>query len=517
MQTTLILLILSLITTYDVTTDDNTLDYKTQYEIVIDMHEQLLNSWHQIYNDSAILHVANYFDSLDIIHNDLEIKWNKARSYHILGSINAANLDYNNAMNNYVISLKTLDNINSQYYDIKKHYLTGLIYKKISSLFLLSEHFNKSFDLLLKCINEFHECNDSSHLVVEYLTLGSFCDMLDKNGNNPDTNIYYIKTAENYLSKFPERSYEKAYYYYCLSYYYRSIHKQDSALILRNKALQNVPKYTSIYYSMNRAAAYAYYAEKEYDSALYYALEAFRSPDLFDQRDAAEGLAEIYKELGNEKESAKYASLHREIQRTYLDLKIQNSEISKTYDNYLTNKIKIESNKKSAQPICIFVIIVIAIVVTIKLNAIKNKASNCEEVTNTLFLEKWKALQETEIVLSIIERCNNNNDLMGDSIIYFKNPLTTTEISMYKTTIDSIFNDFTHKFTSKHSDMSSIELDYCFISILPLTEIQKAGLLSLSYQGIVSRRKRVTSKLKESLNNNKLIDFMQNSLKEGLI
>ena len=106
---------------------------------------------------------------------------------------------------------------------------------------------------------------------------------------------------------------------------------------------------------------------------------------------------------------------------------------------------------------------------------------------------------------------------MGDSIIYFKNPLTTTEISMYKTTIDSIFNDFTHKFTSKHSDMSSIELDYCFISILPLTEIQKAGLLSLSYQGIVSRRKRVTSKLKESLNNNKLIDFMQNSLKEGLI
>jgi hypothetical protein len=65
--------------------------------------------------------------------------------------------------------------------------------------------------------------------------------------------------------------------------------------------------------------------------------------------------------------------------------------------------------------------------------------------------------------------------------------------------------------------MTKVELDYCFISILPLTEIQKAGLLSLSYQGIVSRRKRVTSKLKESLQNQKLIDFMKKSLKDGLI
>ena len=147
----------------------------------------------------------------------------------------------------------------------------------------------------------------------------------------------------------------------------------------------------------------------------------------------------------------------------------------------------------------------------------KNRSVNNEALANTLFLERWNTFQETEIFISIIKRCDDNKDLMGDTIMYFKRPLTNTEMSTYKATIDSLFNDFTNRFSLKYPDMTKVELDYCFISILPLTEIQKAGLLSLSYQGIVSRRKRVTSKLKESLQNQKLIDFMKKSLKDGLI
>ena len=244
---------------------------------------------------------------------------------------------------------------------------------------------------------------------------------------------------------------------------------------------------------------------------------ALLSPNLLDQRDAAEGLSEIYKILGNDSESVKYSSIYQEIQRKYLDIKIQNSTISKTYDAYLKDKTIDEKKEKYVQPIWIILIAVTVVLTTIKLVILKNKHSNYKELSNTLFLERWNTFQETEIYYSIIERCDFNKDLMGDTIMYFKNPLTTSELSTYKTTIDTLFNDFTHKFSTQHPNLSDVELDYCYISILPLTEIQKAGLLTLSYQGVVSRRKRVANKLEKSLSGQKLADFMKKSLKDGLV
>ena len=237
---------------------------------------------------------------------------------------------------------------------------------------------------------------------------------------------------------------------------------------------------------------------------------------MFDKRDAAEGLSEIYKVLGDEKESVKYASIYREIQKKCLDLKIQNATIGKIYDSYLNEKMA-EKNNGAGQAIWIVVILVVVSILIVVVYVKNNKNKSSYELANTLFLKKWNTFQETEIVMSIIERCDDNKDLMGDTVMYFKKPLTNTEISIYKTTVDSLFNDFTNRFSSKYPDLTNVELDYCFISILPLTEIQKAGLLSLSYQGIVSRRKRVTSKLRESLQNQKLIDFMKKSLKDELI
>lgn len=176
-----------------------------------------------------------------------------------------------------------------------------------------------------------------------------------------------------------------------------------------------------------------------------------------------------------------------------------------------------EKNNGAGQAIWIVVILVVVSILIVVVYVKNNKNKSSYELANTLFLKKWNTFQETEIVMSIIERCDDNKDLMGDTVMYFKKPLTNTEISVFKATVDSLFNDFTNRFSSKYLDLTKVELDYCFISILPLTEIQKAGLLSLSYQGIVSRRKRVTSKLRESLQNQKLIDFMKKSLKDELI
>lgn len=105
MFTTLFLILLTLTNPCE----SNPHDINDYYETVIDNHEQLLNSWHQIYSDSSILQVVNYFDSLDVVNSNNEVKWNIARYHHILGSIYAANKDYNMAMEHFVISLRSLD------------------------------------------------------------------------------------------------------------------------------------------------------------------------------------------------------------------------------------------------------------------------------------------------------------------------------------------------------------------------------------------------------------------------
>lgn len=535
MLTTIFMFMMTLMMSGNVNPQNTPAEIEVCYERTIAVHEQLLDSWHQICCDSAISPVVSYFDSLDIVCPNPVVKWNKARSHYVLGSICSYNLDYVRAMEHFVVALETLEDISKSTYETQKHRLVGLIDKKISSLFLFCELFDKSFDMQMECINEFLACNDSSRLVVEYLTLGSFCDMLGENGSNPDTNLYYIRKAENYLRGFPEQSYERAYYDYCLSYYYKSINQHDTALTLQAKALRNMPQHNSFYYSMNRAAAFAFYADGKYDSALYYALEAFKSPDFFDQRDAAEGLSEIYKEIGDESESAKYASIYRDAQSRYLDIKIQNAAIEKIYDTYL-HKVLTETKEKHGQPIWLVAALILMSAIIIlwmkRLGTKKNKPDNNaiiptvetmqsmpnrEEMASALFLERWSAFQETEIFNSIIDRCNDNKNLMAETIMYFDKPLTISEMSLFKATLDSLFNDFTNRFSLQHSDLTSVELDYCFVSILPLSETQKAGLFSLSYQGMVSRRKRVTNKLKEALCDQKLTDFMKKAIKDGLV
>ena len=112
MFTATLILLLTLAISFDVGsyTADNSQstvsDVKDRYEMIIDGHECLLDGWHQIYSDSAILQVVNYFDSLNIVNSNSEVKWNKASGHHILGSICAANTDYTMAMEQFIISLK---------------------------------------------------------------------------------------------------------------------------------------------------------------------------------------------------------------------------------------------------------------------------------------------------------------------------------------------------------------------------------------------------------------------------
>ena len=81
-----------------------------------------------------------------------------------------------------------------------------------------------------------------------------------------------------------------------------------------------------------------------------------------------------------------------------------------------------ENGRKQTQSIWVVLILlafVLSIIIYFYIS--KNRSVNNEALANTLFLERWNTFQETEIFISIIERCDDNKDLMGDTIMYFKN------------------------------------------------------------------------------------------------
>ncbi|MBR2052499.1 MAG: hypothetical protein IJ961_08500, partial [Bacteroidales bacterium] len=75
--------------------------------------------------------------------------------------------------------------------------------------------------------------------------------------------------------------------------------------------------------------------------------------------------------------------------------------------------------------------------------------------------------------------------------------------------INHCFKDFVNHIRKTYPELNKGEIDYCMISLLDISEIHKAALLGLSYQGCVSRRKRVAEKTKMSNINEDLMLFLQ--------
>ena len=75
--------------------------------------------------------------------------------------------------------------------------------------------------------------------------------------------------------------------------------------------------------------------------------------------------------------------------------------------------------------------------------------------------------------------------------------------------INLCFNDFVNKIRTTFPELNKGEIDYCMLSLLSISEIHKAALLGLSYQGCVSRKKRVAEKTKMSNINEELLSFLQ--------
>ncbi len=125
------------------------------------------------------------------------------------------------------------------------------------------------------------------------------------------------------------------------------------------------------------------------------------------------------------------------------------------------------------------------------------------------FSERWNSFTSSEIFISIKDKCENESDLNAANVSVSMIRLKENEIMNLEKEINFCFDDFTDKFRKTFPKLNKGEIDYCMLSLLNISEIHKAALLGLSYQGCVSRKKRVVEKTKMSNINEDLMSFLQ--------
>ena len=135
----------------------------------------------------------------------------------------------------------------------------------------------------------------------------------------------------------------------------------------------------------------------------------------------------------------------------------------------------------------------------------KRKIANSE-----FFSERWNKFESSEIYVLIKNRCESESDLSAVNVSTSMIRLRENEITNLQKEINISFNDFVNKFRETFPELNKGEIDYCMLSILRISEIHKAALLGLSYQGCVSRKKKVLEKTKMSNVNDEILFLLKN-------
>lgn len=478
------------------------------------IHAEILLQNNQDNEDSSIIiNALQYFDSIylsDSIgkHNRqrfLENQWWRARTYHVLGYENQSKYLFMDATQNYINSLNIIDQYFSNDSTIKINRLYGSLYSHLGGMFLDCNMYETAKQLYFSSLDKYLQTNDSVAIANTYRQLGNICFYLNDT-KNPDTLFYYVQKSFPYMGTH-EHPYVSTLYSLIVELHY-AFYQSDSTFVNPFIGIDVLLQGKNYRFLMYKYLSCIYLLEGDYEAALTATLQQMESSDLKIKMDAFERIVTIYEKLGDTDKSLEYYKIYKQFQYQWSDIQRKSAGMEALYDDYEKHPPK-PVVFKSTRNLWIFfgAVAVILIIATVSLSMKKRwkkmpqpKISQKKEAQER-FDEKWNQFESSEICDTIKNRCPKALNLTVNSVVYSKNHLTEDEKEALRKTLDQFFDNFTEKWQHSYPTLSEVELEYCFLSVLKLSEIQKAALLGISYQGCISRRNRAMEKMntKESL------------------
>lgn len=522
-------------------------------------NECSLQHFQKIDNDSLLQKASAYFDSVfaadyaeqkSLTEDLLQIQQYRIRAYYLMGCVDQQNYNFTNAINHYIEALRIVDEYFKENPTAISNNIYCNIHLKISDIFFYTDHFDICKSICFTIYDFAKSVNDSLLIAKACFGVGRICNHLARMEGNNDTAFVFLKRGLNYVDE-AHHPFEKAQLLGCLGDCYRFCRKRDSAIICFQQAILMMPPENEAIYKLYNREGYVYFLKQEYDSALQLISKVLETNDFYQKRSAIWGLADIYKKIGNEKESAYFSDLQREYQVKADLIKKQNADAQALFEHYQMEQLTQKFSKKTHSLLLFFVVIGIVIVITtavlwiryrLKIKQHQEKQQQSEQEKEhlaaalhstqhqledhqkhieeadlkknkeQLFQQQWQQFIETEIYQTIIHRCPGN--LTEERMLFENHSLSTAEWDELIFVLDRLFNHFSQTLHAQYPDLTKAELHYCFLSVFSLKEIEKAALSGISYQGLGSRRFRVSKKIDCEVGS--LTDFFKNLMKENI-
>lgn len=360
------------------TVDDQGLSKPDYYEYQILIAEVLYKNYFSQTNDSAIVESVRFYDSLaNIYPKNVDVLFQKSRAHYYKAVGESENNDIKNACAEYLIALKTINQIKENDRTFNIDYFNGLIYNRLASIYYYNDAFNLSIGLDKKANECFAKSNSIQPIAYNYLCIAkmlSTMDLYDEEENYLNmadsliTNV--LKTGNNQLKRnilmerallasYRDNDNKKALE---LARQYMSKADGEEERILGHTQLGEI-----------------FYKDCQYDSALYYFEKDFPR-NHYTMLHCGNRIVEICKIIGDNEKAAYYAPLLAEETNQELEIAPLKAELVAMYEQYESDKHKAEIRDLWLKIIIALTLVVIVIAIVFSIVSIIRKRRHLDEI-----------------------------------------------------------------------------------------------------------------------------------------
>lgn len=360
------------------TVDESKLSKLDYYEYQILIAEALYKNDLMQTNDSSVLEAVRYYDSLAQIYpKNVEVILQKSRAHYYKAVGESENNDIKNACAEYLIALKTINQIKENDRTFNIDYFNGLIYNRLASIYYYNDAFNLSIGLDKKANECFAKSNSIHPIAYNYLCIAkmlSTMDLYDEEEN-------YLNMADSLISnvlKIEDNQLKrKILMERALLASYRD-NDNKKALELARQYMSKADGEEERILGHTQLGE-IFYKDCQYDSALYYFEKDFPR-NHYTMLHCGNRIVEICKIIGNNEKAAYYAPLIAEETNQEFELAPLKAELVAMYEQYESDKHKAEIRDLWLKIIMALTLVVIVIAIVFSIVSIIRKRRHLDEI-----------------------------------------------------------------------------------------------------------------------------------------
>lgn len=361
------------------TVDESKLSKLDYYEYQILIAEALYKNDLMQTNDSSVFEAVRYYDSLAQIYSkNVEVIFQKSRAHYYKAVGESENNDIKNACAEYLIALKTINQIKENNRTFNIDYFNGLIYNRLASIYYYNDAFNLSISLD-KMANECFAKSNSIHpIAYNYLCIAkmlSTMDLYDEEEN-------YLNMADSLISnvlKIEDNQLKrKILMERALLASYRD-NDNKKALELARQYMSKADGEEERILGHTQLGE-IFYKDCQYDSALYYFEQDFHR-NHYTMLHCGNRIIEICKIIGDNEKAAYYAPLLAEETNQELEIAPLKADLVAMYEQYEADKHKAEIRQLWINILLILVLLFIALVVVFYMISLFQKKKHIDEIS----------------------------------------------------------------------------------------------------------------------------------------